>query len=43
MHYKASAPEGFEERINYGMIGYCVPHSIYQNGYHSGIFVDENL
>lgn len=27
-------PNGFEEGINYGMIGYYVPHSIYPNGYH---------
>jgi hypothetical protein len=27
-------PKGFEEGINYGMIGYIVPHSIYPNGYH---------
>ena len=27
-------PKGFEECINYGMIGYVVPHSIYKNGYH---------
>ncbi|MFV1885458.1 MAG: DUF1801 domain-containing protein [Balneola sp.] len=27
-------PEGFEECINYGMIGYVVPHSIYPDGYH---------
>ncbi|HHB52759.1 MAG TPA: DUF1801 domain-containing protein [Saprospiraceae bacterium] len=27
-------PEGFEEGINYGMLGYYVPHSIYPNGYH---------
>jgi hypothetical protein len=27
-------PVGFEECINYGMIGYVVPHSIYPNGYH---------
>lgn len=27
-------PEGFEEGISYGMIGYYVPHSIYPNGYH---------
>ena len=26
-------PEGFEEGISYGMIGYYVPHSIYPNGY----------
>lgn len=27
-------PEGFEECISYGMIGYVVPHSIYPSGYH---------
>jgi len=27
-------PQGFEEGINYGMIGYFVPHSIYPEGYH---------
>ena len=27
-------PEGFEEGMHYGMIGYCVPHSIYPKGYH---------
>ena len=27
-------PDGFEEMINYGMIGYVVPHSIYPDGYH---------
>jgi uncharacterized protein YdhG (YjbR/CyaY superfamily) len=27
-------PEGFEECINYGMIGYVVPHSLYPAGYH---------
>ena len=27
-------PEGFQECINYNMIGYVVPHSIYPNGYH---------
>jgi len=27
-------PEGFEETIIYGMIGYVVPHSIYPDGYH---------
>jgi uncharacterized protein YdhG (YjbR/CyaY superfamily) len=27
-------PEGFEECINYKMIGYVVPHSIYPAGYH---------
>lgn len=27
-------PEGFEETMSYGMIGYVVPHSIYPRGYH---------
>lgn len=27
-------PEGFEECMNYGMIGYVVPHSLYPDGYH---------
>lgn len=27
-------PEGFAERMGYGMVGYDVPHSIYPNGYH---------
>lgn len=27
-------PEGFEETISYGMLGYVVPHSIYPDGYH---------
>ncbi len=27
-------PLGFTEILNYGMIGYVVPHSIYPNGYH---------
>jgi len=27
-------PEGFEETMAYGMLGYVVPHSIYPNGYH---------
>ncbi|MFT3753839.1 MAG: DUF1801 domain-containing protein [Paludibacter sp.] len=27
-------PPGFVETINYGMIGYVVPHSIYPKGYH---------
>ncbi len=27
-------PKGFEETMNYGMIGYVVPHSIYPDGYH---------
>lgn len=31
----ANIPEGFEEQMNYGMIGYVVPHSIYPSGYHT--------
>ncbi len=31
---KYNIPEGFEEVMSYGMIGYVVPHSIYPNGYH---------
>jgi len=27
-------PEGFEETMSYGMIGYVVPHSTYPAGYH---------
>ena len=27
-------PKGFEEIMNYGMLGYVVPHSIYPKGYH---------
>ncbi len=29
-----SLPKGYEEGMQYGMIGYYVPHSIYPNGYH---------
>ena len=27
-------PKGFSEGMNYGMIGYFVPHSVYPAGYH---------
>lgn len=27
-------PEGFEEMMNCGMIGYVIPHSLYPSGYH---------
>ncbi len=27
-------PDGFEECMNYGMIGYVVPHTLYPAGYH---------
>lgn len=26
--------KGLEERMSYGMIGYCVPHTVYPAGYH---------
>jgi len=29
-----SLPKGFAEVMNYGMIGYVVPHSLYPGGYH---------
>lgn len=29
-----NVPKGFEEGMNYGMIGYYVPHTIYPKGYH---------
>ncbi|APY10800.1 hypothetical protein BWZ22_05910 [Seonamhaeicola sp. S2-3] len=31
---KDNLPKGFEEGIQYGMIGYYVPHTIYPSGYH---------
>jgi len=31
---KTSLPNGFEEMMNYGMMGWAVPHSIYPAGYH---------
>ena len=27
-------PKGIEEAMNYGMLGYVVPHSVYPDGYH---------
>jgi uncharacterized protein YdhG (YjbR/CyaY superfamily) len=27
-------PKGFQEEMNYGMIGYVVPHKLYPDGYH---------
>ena len=27
-------PAGFKEVMSYGMLGYCVSHEIYPNGYH---------
>lgn len=31
---KKNLPKEFEEQINYGMLGYVVPHAIYPAGYH---------
>ena len=31
---KNNLPKGFDEQMNYGMLGYVVPHSIYPDGYH---------
>lgn len=31
---KKHLPQGFQEIIQYGMIGYVVPHDIYPKGYH---------
>lgn len=33
-YIKKSLPKGFVEVINYEMIGYVVPHSLYPSGYH---------
>tara|TARA_R110002124_G_scaffold287318_1_gene472659 strand:+ start:4458 stop:4913 length:456 start_codon:yes stop_codon:yes gene_type:complete len=30
----SNLPEGFEETMSYGMIGYIVPHKLYPAGYH---------
>lgn len=31
---KKNIPKGFQECMNYGMIGYVVPHKLYPSGYH---------
>ena len=31
---KKNIPKGFKETMGYGMMGFCVPHSIYPAGYH---------
>ena len=31
---RKNLPKGFQEEMNYGMIGYVVPHKIYPEGYH---------
>jgi uncharacterized protein YdhG (YjbR/CyaY superfamily) len=30
----ANLPKGFKEGMGYGMLGYCVPHTLYPAGYH---------
>jgi hypothetical protein len=30
----ANLPDGYEETMQYGMIGYVIPHSLYPAGYH---------
>jgi hypothetical protein len=32
--FKNNLPKGFEERMEYGMISFVIPHSIYPEGYH---------
>ncbi|OUS01416.1 hypothetical protein A9Q86_06440 [Flavobacteriales bacterium 33_180_T64] len=27
-------PKGMEEQMNYGMLGFVIPHSVYPDGYH---------
>ena len=31
---RKNLPKGYAERMQYGMIGYVVPHSVYPPGYH---------
>lgn len=31
---RANLDDGFQECMQYGMIGYCIPHKLYPNGYH---------
>ena len=35
--FSENLPEGFQECMSYGMIGYVVPHSIYPAGYHCDV------
>ena len=30
----SNRPKGIEEQMNYGMLGYVIPHSVYPDGYH---------
>jgi hypothetical protein len=34
MLFKKHLPKGFEPIMSYGMITFCVPHSLYPKGYH---------
>lgn len=31
---RKNLPQGFKEEMNYNMLGYVVPHSLYPDGYH---------
>ena len=31
---RKNLPKGFKEEMNYNMLGYVVPHSLYPDGYH---------
>lgn len=31
---RKNLPKGFKEELNYNMLGYVVPHSLYPDGYH---------
>jgi hypothetical protein len=31
---RKNLPKGFKEEMNYGMIGYVIPHTLYPKGYH---------
>jgi hypothetical protein len=33
-HILDNLPDGIEEAMSYGMLGYVVPHSVYPDGYH---------
>lgn len=34
---KKNLPKGFKEQMNYGMLGYVVPLSLYPDGYHCAV------
>ncbi len=33
-HVNRNLPKGYEESLQYGMIGWCVPHRLFPAGYH---------